>query len=186
MPWLQGSWDDAAHQTHAFAERFVHPKAPKGEVWPLAQYDSWGYGQDIDEGNQVRQPACGSGVPPRGHAAAHDFLMQTSCIAMAQALTQKMTIGSRRGRSQGRVGTITPLPRPSPQMEALRRAISLGIEAFVLDLGWARAIGDWTVDKRKFPRGLSPLVSLAHAHGLRFGLHLPFAQVQAPLGRHHQ
>jgi alpha-galactosidase len=62
------------------------------------------------------------------------------------------------------------------QMAALDVAIELGLEVFVLDLGWAQKIGDWVPDPVKFPRGLAPLVSKAHANGIKFGLHLPLAQ----------
>lgn len=43
-------------------------------------------------------------------------------------------------------------------MAALDVAIEIGLEVFVLDLGWANQIGDWFPDPIKFPNGLSPLV----------------------------
>src|SRR5262249_2515503 len=42
--------------------------------------------------------------------------------------------------------------------QTLRReaemAASLGIELFTVDLGWAKAMGDWHPDRDKFPNGL--------------------------------
>ncbi|MBK5294910.1 MAG: alpha-galactosidase [Acidobacteriia bacterium] len=55
-------------------------------------------------------------------------------------------------------------------------AAQLGIEVFVVDLGWARQIGDWHPDPRKFPNGLRPLSDYVHSLGMKFGLHLPFAE----------
>ncbi|MEV4140688.1 alpha-galactosidase [Dactylosporangium sp. NPDC049742] len=52
-----------------------------------------------------------------------------------------------------------------------------GVERFVLDDGWftgrtddRRALGDWTVDAARWPRGLHPLVAAVHARGMDFGL----------------
>ncbi|HJT90216.1 MAG TPA: alpha-galactosidase [Bryobacteraceae bacterium] len=55
-------------------------------------------------------------------------------------------------------------------------AASLGVELFTLDLGWARAIGDWTADPQKFPHGLAALADYVHSLGMKFGLHFPLAE----------
>lgn len=56
-------------------------------------------------------------------------------------------------------------------------AAALGVERFVLDDGWFgnrdddhRALGDWTVDARKYPDGLQPLADHVHSLGMEFGL----------------
>ena len=58
-----------------------------------------------------------------------------------------------------------------------RRAKSLGAELFVLDDGWfgerisdAAGLGDYTVNRRKLPRGLTGLSEAIRAMGLKFGL----------------
>ncbi|MFC3182012.1 alpha-galactosidase [Cypionkella sinensis] len=57
------------------------------------------------------------------------------------------------------------------------RAAALGAERFVLDDGWfvrrdddTSSLGDWTVDTRKWPQGLHPLISHIHALNMTFGL----------------
>ncbi len=55
-------------------------------------------------------------------------------------------------------------------------AASLGVEVFVIDLGWARQIGDWHEDPAKFPSGLRALSDYVHSFGMKFGLHLPLAE----------
>jgi alpha-galactosidase len=60
--------------------------------------------------------------------------------------------------------------------ENARRAAQLGIELFVLDLGWARQIGDWREDPAKFPSGLRALSDYVHSLGMKFGLHFPLAE----------
>ncbi|MBR0514154.1 MAG: alpha-galactosidase [Clostridia bacterium] len=57
------------------------------------------------------------------------------------------------------------------------KANEIGIELFVLDDGWFGrrnsdncSLGDWTINRRKLPSGLSGLSEKLHAMGLRFGL----------------
>ena len=61
--------------------------------------------------------------------------------------------------------------------EIARRAAALGAERFVLDDGWfgrrddaTTSLGDWIVDRRKWPRGLGPLIERVEAAGMAFGL----------------
>ena len=56
-------------------------------------------------------------------------------------------------------------------------AAALGIERFVLDDGWfgrrdndRSSLGDWFVDKRKYPEGLAPLVNHVVKLGMEFGI----------------
>ncbi|MUO85320.1 alpha-galactosidase, partial [Agrobacterium vitis] len=67
------------------------------------------------------------------------------------------------------------------QMESLKAqatsAAELGIERFVLDDGWfgkrdddTTSLGDWDIDARKYPEGLSPLVDHVTALGMQFGI----------------
>ncbi len=57
----------------------------------------------------------------------------------------------------------------------LRRAAEiaafLGVEVFVVDLGWARQIGEWDDDRGKFPGGLRAFADYVHSLGMKFGLH---------------
>jgi alpha-galactosidase len=62
-------------------------------------------------------------------------------------------------------------------MDLARAAASIGIERFVLDDGWfgkrdddTSSLGDWTVDTRKYPRGLGPLAKTVTDLGMEFGL----------------
>ena len=57
-----------------------------------------------------------------------------------------------------------------------RMAAKLGVELFVVDLGWARAIGDWRADPKKFPNGLATLSDYVHSLGMKFGLHFALGE----------
>ena len=57
------------------------------------------------------------------------------------------------------------------------RAAALGAERFVLDDGWfgkrdddTSSLGDWQIDRRKWPNGLTPLIDHVHHQGMTFGL----------------
>lgn len=57
------------------------------------------------------------------------------------------------------------------------RAAQLGAERFVLDDGWfgkrdddTTSLGDWTIDRRKWPQGLTPLIDKVQDLGMSFGL----------------
>ncbi|WP_425955292.1 alpha-galactosidase [Xylanimonas sp. McL0601] len=64
------------------------------------------------------------------------------------------------------------------RLEALaRRAAAVGVERFVLDDGWfagrnddTTSLGDWVVDRQKWPDGLEPLSDLVHGLGMQLGL----------------
>lgn len=58
-----------------------------------------------------------------------------------------------------------------------QRAAQMGAERFVLDDGWfngrdddTAGLGDWYVDKKYYPEGLTPLIDHVKAQGLEFGL----------------
>ncbi len=58
-------------------------------------------------------------------------------------------------------------------------AAGLGVELFVVDLGWAHAIGDWRADPAKFPSGLRALSDYVHSLGMKFGLHFALTEADA-------
>src|SRR5699024_8257790 len=56
-------------------------------------------------------------------------------------------------------------------------AAQLGVERFVMDDGWFgernsdnAGLGDWFVNRKKFPQGLKPLIDKVHSLGMSFGL----------------
>ncbi|MEU7181992.1 MULTISPECIES: alpha-galactosidase [Streptomyces] len=66
---------------------------------------------------------------------------------------------------------------PATLERLARVAAEAGAERFVLDDGWFRGrrddragLGDWYVDERVWPAGLSPLIETVHGLGMRFGL----------------
>jgi alpha-galactosidase len=63
------------------------------------------------------------------------------------------------------------------QIALAEKAAALGIDRFVMDDGWFgqrkddhAGLGDWYVNKEKFPNGLKPLIDKVHSLGMDFGL----------------
>ncbi len=63
------------------------------------------------------------------------------------------------------------------QLALAKIAKEIGVEMFVIDDGWFKGrvndragLGDWTVDKNKFPNGLKPMIDKINAMGLDFGI----------------
>ncbi len=63
------------------------------------------------------------------------------------------------------------------QIAFARQAAAIGAEVFILDDGWFLGrdgdewgLGDWQVDRRKFPNGLDPLIQEVHHLGMSFGI----------------
>ncbi len=63
------------------------------------------------------------------------------------------------------------------QMALAEKAANMGVERFVIDDGWFgqrktdhAGLGDWYVNKEKFPNGLKPLIDKVHSLGMDFGI----------------
>ena len=63
------------------------------------------------------------------------------------------------------------------QLELAKVAKEVGIEMFVIDDGWFKGrvndksgLGDWEVDKNKFPNGLNPMIEKINNMGMDFGI----------------
>lgn len=61
--------------------------------------------------------------------------------------------------------------------EQAKRCADLGVELLVIDDGWMKdrkddkaGLGDWEVDKEKFPNGLKPVVDYVNSLGIKFGI----------------
>jgi alpha-galactosidase len=63
------------------------------------------------------------------------------------------------------------------QLALAEKASKLGVERFVIDDGWFgqrkddhAGLGDWYVNKEKFPHGLKPVIDRVHELGMDFGI----------------
>ena len=63
------------------------------------------------------------------------------------------------------------------QLDLVQEAKDLGVELFVIDDAWFKGrvnentgLGDWVVDKERFPNGLTPIIDKVNELGMDFGL----------------
>jgi alpha-galactosidase len=63
------------------------------------------------------------------------------------------------------------------QIALAKAANDMGVELFVIDDGWFKGrvndragLGDWTVDEKKFPHGLAPMIKQINDLGMDFGI----------------
>jgi alpha-galactosidase len=56
-------------------------------------------------------------------------------------------------------------------------AAALGVERFIIDDGWFKgrnddwaALGDWYLDEKKYPYGLTPVIDHVKSLGMEFGI----------------
>jgi alpha-galactosidase len=65
----------------------------------------------------------------------------------------------------------------------LRREVDIaaehGVELFIVDLGWAKQMGEWVEDPAKFPSGMRALSDYVHSKGMKFGLHFVISEAMA-------
>ena len=79
-------------------------------------------------------------------------------------------------------------------LAAIDRAREIGLEAFWVDAlwygvgeQWWEEVGNWTINRKRFPRGLKPIADKAHANGMKFILWFEPERVrpQTPLAKEH-
>lgn len=116
LGFFHGDFDEAGFRTQRFVEAVLAKPMPDALMFPYVAWDSWAYGQAIDE----------------------DTLKLNAEIAAKN-----------------------------------------GVELFIVDLGWARAIGDWYEDPQKFPHGLASVSDYVHSLGMKFGLHFALTEADA-------
>ncbi len=62
-------------------------------------------------------------------------------------------------------------------MRMADEAAALGVERFIIDDGWFKgrnddwaALGDWYLDEKKYPYGLTPVIDHVKSLGMEFGI----------------
>ncbi len=134
----------------------------------------WGM-PTIEPGKTMASPACVYAFSAAGKGAAsrglHRWMRQYGLRDgdRLRLVDNNSWEGCKFGVSEGAI------------VEMLRRSAELGIELYVLDDGWfgngpdARinsrsGLGDWQVNRRRFPSGLAPVIAAAAENKIAFGL----------------
>jgi alpha-galactosidase len=142
-------------------------------------YNPFDFGYVLKPGEKLETPIFYGGYAPDG-------------LGGASRLLHRYELQHILPRTQKTAGQPLPKPRPviynsweatefrvneAGQMALAEKAAALGIDRFVMDDGWFgqrktdnAGLGDWYVNKEKFPNGLKPLIDKVHRLGMDFGL----------------
>ena len=142
-------------------------------------FNPFDFGYVLKQGEVLETPTFYAGFSAHGLGGASNQLFQF----------ELQNVLPRTGKSAGQ-----SMPRPRPviynsweatefnvneagQMALAEKAAELGVDRFVMDDGWFgqrrndhAGLGDWYVNKEKFPHGLKPLIDRVHTLGMDFGL----------------
>ena len=79
------------------------------------------------------------------------------------------TWGMQRDQPSAQLRSCLTEERVFREIEYCRQ---MGMDRFILDDGWQSAMGDWTVNRERFPNGLEPIVRRINEAGMEAGVWL--------------
>ena len=137
-------------------------------------FNPFDFGYRLKPGEQLETPPFYGGFTNGGMGEAsrmlHRFERQSHSARRREApacAPSSTTPGKRRNSMSAR----------QARLALAEKASKLGVERFVIDDGWFgqrkddhAGLGDWYVNKEKFPHGLKPVIDRVHALGMDFGI----------------
>ncbi len=148
-------------------------QTPYNQVRVTGGFNPFDFGYSLAPGASLETPPFYGGYSGHGFGAASRTLHRFEREAILP------------GGSQSRLRPVlynsweaTTFDVNEPGQKALAaKAASIGVELFVVDDGWFgkrnsdhAGLGDWVVNKQKFPNDLQPLISEVNRLGMDFGL----------------
>lgn len=175
-------WQDAG-ETHgevycgmlAWSGNFkiVLETTPYGHLNLLAGISDTDFSWTLQPGQEWQTPSLFLGYSPDGL----DRLSNTLAAFAQREIMPRRLAGSPAPVLYNSWEATAFQVNEQSQLALIEKAAAAGAELFVMDDGWFgqrqndhAGLGDWTVNREKFPRGLTPLIQAAHRHGMRFGL----------------
>ena len=148
-------------------------RTPEGMVRVVGGFNDFDFGYRLAPGATLATPLFYGGFTKDGFGEASRLLhaLQTDEILPDRAARKVRPVLYNSWEA-------TEFAVDEPGQKALAdKAARLGVERFVMDDGWFGArshdragLGDWTVNPKKFPNGLEPLIDHVKSLGMDFGL----------------
>lgn len=153
--------------------RFDFEKFPSGNVQIIGGINFWDTAWQLKPAEEFSTPKLVLGFSPEGMSGAsarmHNYIRN-------HVLRKKFRDALRPVLYNSWYATTFNV-NEQQQLALARIAREIGVELFVIDDGWFKGrnhdragLGDWTVDKKKFPNGLQPLIKKISDLGLDFGI----------------
>ena len=156
-----GNWRISVEQT------------PYQQVRVTGGFNTFDFGYGLAPGEKLETPLFYAGFSERGFGEASRLMhrMEREYIAPGGAAGRLRPVLYNSWEA-------TEFHVDEAGQKALaQKAARIGVELFVIDDGWFGArnndhagLGDWTVNKQKFPNGLEPLIAEVNRLGMDFGL----------------
>ena len=136
-------------------------------------YNPFDFAYPLAPGEHLDTPVFYAGYSGHGIGEASRIFHR---FQIAQILPQKPTPKLRPVIYNSWEATEFAVDEPG-QTALAEKAAKIGVERFIMDDGWFGqrssdhlGLGDWYVNKTKFPNGLKPLIDKVHALNMDFGL----------------
>ncbi len=153
--------------------RFDFEKTFHGNVQAVGGINFWDTSWTLGPGEKFETPKAVYGFSPDGLNGAsnclHEFIRDNVLRASFREKLRPVLYNSWYA--------TTFHVNEEQQVELARIAKEIGVELFVIDDGWFKGrkddhagLGDWVVDKEKFPNGLKAMIERINDLGLDFGL----------------
>ena len=153
-----GNWRIAVEQT------------PYQQVRVTGGFNTFDFGYPLAPGEKLETPQFYAGFSGRGFGEASRLMHRLEREHIAPAGRLRPVLYNSWEATGFHVDE-------AGQKALAQKAARLGVELFVIDDGWFGArnndragLGDWTVNKQKFPNGLEPLIAEVNRLGMDFGL----------------
>ena len=148
-------------------------QTPYNQVRVTGGFNTFDFGYALLPGQSLETPAFYGGYSSHGFGGASRTLHRFEREAILPGGTQ-----SRLRPVLYNSWEATAFNVDEPGQKALAaKAASIGVELFVIDDGWFgqrntdhAGLGDWVVNKHKFPNDLQPLIAEVNRLGMDFGL----------------
>lgn len=153
--------------------RFTIERDQLDSVRVTGGFNPFDFGYKLKPGEKLETPAFYGGYSAHGLGGASRLLHH---FENARILPQAPDPKPRPVIYNSWEATEFNVNEPG-QVALAEKAASIGVDRFVMDDGWFgqrktdhAGLGDWYVNKEKFPNGLKPLIDKVHALGMDFGL----------------
>jgi alpha-galactosidase len=144
-----------------------------GGVRATAGYNPFDFGYRLQAGESLASPVCYAGFSDAGFGGASRMFhryQRTRILPGAPAPRLRPVLYNSWEATNFAVDE-------AGQIALAEKAARIGVERFVVDDGWfgkrdsdRAGLGDWTVNPKKFPNGLAPLIRRVNQLGMEFGL----------------
>lgn len=153
--------------------KLAFDKAFNSNVQVVGGINFWDTELSLKPGQVFQTPKLSVGYTPEG---AEGVSMNLGAYVRKEILPAEHRLDMRPVLYNSWYATTYHL-NEDQQVDMAKIAAEAGVELFVIDDGWFKGrnahdygLGDWQIDKKKFPNGLASMISRINDLGMKFGI----------------